>query len=162
MQFESNTQTTEFCKVLGRSLHKSLTALELQKEGSDFCGCWSAIFPPKRTAGNLAVLQISWIWYTNLITKWRKFARGAREAGVIWWLLGLQSSKKWFNSPSHELPLTKLKTTLCERKKTREDSLLFGFWISRISTNSEEIKRSRRVQISFLSPHAGPCRTQSW
>lgn len=48
------------------------------------------------------------------------------------------------------------------KKNTRADSLLFGFWISRIPANSEGIKRSRRVQISFLSPHTGPRRTQSW
>lgn len=39
MQFESNMQTTVFCKVLGHNLHKPPTAWELQKEGSDFWGC---------------------------------------------------------------------------------------------------------------------------
>lgn len=39
MQFESNMQTTVFCKVLGHNLHQPPTAWELQKEGSDFWGC---------------------------------------------------------------------------------------------------------------------------
>lgn len=54
LQFESNTQTTVFCKVLGHNLHKAPTAWELQKEGSDSRGCWTTMFPPKQTAENQA------------------------------------------------------------------------------------------------------------